>query len=213
MHRTRNRSILFSAGIRPRENSPSKQHRTRRTRRHVMTTIANLRPGCVRYRRMRVVGRQLFGLVAPGIKWRKSQRSIAREERQRVCGADMSTKLNCSALSSLARRCARSTPGSRCYTSSMNETGYKKLVVNEDFTNYSVRLDRRAEDYGTWLQMMLTDSRCLRIRRIIVRCRRRQEAWPRVAAYLQPRKFVRATTSAKARSARPSMPVAQRLAR
>jgi nitrite reductase (NADH) large subunit len=73
-------------------------------------------------------------------------------------GADMSTKLKLLGVDVASLGDAHATsPGARCYTFvDERKQVYKKLVVNEDYSKLlGGVLIGDAEDYGTWLQMML----------------------------------------------------------
>jgi nitrite reductase (NADH) large subunit len=73
-------------------------------------------------------------------------------------GADMSTKLKLLGVDVASLGDAHAaTPGARCYTFvDERKQIYKKLVVNEDYSKLlGGVLIGDAEDYGTWLQMML----------------------------------------------------------
>ena len=101
----------------------------------------------------------VFGLVAPG--YQMAQVCAARlldQAEPSFTGADMSTKLKLLGVdvASLGDAHAAFT-GSRAYTFvDERREIYKKLVVNEDGTRLlGGILVGDAEDYGTWLQMML----------------------------------------------------------
>lgn len=102
---------------------------------------------------------KLFGLVAPGYQMAQvaADRLLGKTDSL-FAGADMSTKLKLLGVDVASIGDAHAaTPGARCYTFvDERKQIYKKLVVNEDYTKLlGGVLIGDADDYGTWLQMML----------------------------------------------------------
>ena len=102
---------------------------------------------------------KLFGLVAPGYQMAAvAAAHIAGKEEPRFQGADMSTKLKLLGIDVASLGDAHGTsPGARTY-SFVDERRqiYKRLVVSDDGQRVlGGILVGDAEDYGTWLQMML----------------------------------------------------------
>jgi nitrite reductase (NADH) large subunit len=102
---------------------------------------------------------KIYGLVAPGYQMAQVVADqLTGKTDSRFIGADMSTKLKLLGVdvASLGDAHAASF-GARCYTFvDERKQVYKKLVVNSDFTRLlGGVLIGDADDYGTWLQMML----------------------------------------------------------
>jgi nitrite reductase (NADH) large subunit len=101
----------------------------------------------------------VFGLVAPGYRMAQvaADTLLGRTDNE-FTGADLSTKLKLLGVDVASLGDAHATtPGARCYTFvDERRQVYRKLVVNESGTRLlGGVLVADAQDYGTWLQMML----------------------------------------------------------
>ncbi len=153
--------ILFSAGIRPRDELAKQAGLAMGERGGIVidnqcqTSDADIYAigECALW------NGKLFGLVAPGYQMAQivADRLLGKLDTL-FAGADMSTKLKLLGVDVASLGDAHATsPGARCYTFvDERKQVYKKLVVNEDYSKLlGGVLIGDAEDYGTWLQMML----------------------------------------------------------
>jgi len=153
--------ILFSAGIRPRDELAKQAGLALGERGGIVidNDCKTSDPDVFAVGECALWGGKLFGLVAPGYQMAQvaADRLLGKSDSA-FAGADMSTKLKLLGVdvASLGDAHAAS-PGARCYTFvDERKQVYKKLVVNSDFTKLlGGVLIGDAEDYGTWLQMML----------------------------------------------------------
>jgi nitrite reductase (NADH) large subunit len=153
--------ILFSAGIRPRDELAKQAGLELGPRGGIVidNNCATSDPDIYAIGECALWNGKLFGLVAPGYQMAQiaADRLLGKTDSL-FAGADMSTKLKLLGVdvASIGDAHAAS-PGSRCYTFvDERKQVYKKLVVNEDYTKLlGGVLIGDAEDYGTWLQMML----------------------------------------------------------
>jgi len=153
--------ILFSAGIRPRDEL-AKQAGIALGERGGIVIDNNCQtsdPDVFAVGECALWGGKLFGLVAPGYQMAQvtADRLLGKSDSC-FAGADMSTKLKLLGVDVASLGDAHAaTPGARCYTFvDERKQVYKKLVVNDDYTKLlGGVLIGDAEDYGTWLQMML----------------------------------------------------------
>jgi nitrite reductase (NADH) large subunit len=153
--------ILFSAGIRPRDELAKQAGLAMGERGGIIidNNCQTSDPDVFAIGECALWGGKLFGLVAPGYQMAQvaADRLLAKTDSA-FAGADMSTKLKLLGVDVASLGDAHAaTPGARCYTFvDERKQVYKKLVVNEDFTKLiGGVLIGDAEDYGTWLQMML----------------------------------------------------------
>jgi nitrite reductase (NADH) large subunit len=153
--------ILFSAGIRPRDEL-AKQAGIAIGERGGIVIDNNCQtsdPDIYAIGECALWNGKLFGLVAPGYQMAQivADRLLGKVDTL-FAGADMSTKLKLLGVDVASLGDAHaSSPGARCYTFvDERKQVYKKLVVNEDYSKLlGGVLIGDAEDYGTWLQMML----------------------------------------------------------
>jgi nitrite reductase (NADH) large subunit len=153
--------ILFSAGIRPRDEL-AKQAGIAMGERGGIVIDNNCQtsdPDIYAIGECALWNGKLFGLVAPGYQMAQivADRLLGKVDTL-FAGADMSTKLKLLGVDVASLGDAHATsPGARCYTFvDERKQVYKKLVVNEDYSKLlGGVLIGDAEDYGTWLQMML----------------------------------------------------------
>ncbi|MBC7982658.1 MAG: nitrite reductase large subunit, partial [Candidatus Obscuribacterales bacterium] len=153
--------IVFSAGIRPRDELAKQAGLTLGERGGIVidNDCRTSDPDIFAIGECALWGGKLFGLVAPGYQMAQvvADRLLDKTDSQ-FAGADMSTKLKLLGVdvASLGDAHAAS-PGARCYTFvDERKQVYKKLVVNQDYSKLlGGVLIGDAEDYGTWLQMML----------------------------------------------------------
>jgi nitrite reductase (NADH) large subunit len=153
--------ILFSAGIRPRDEL-AKQAGIAMGQRGGIVIDNNCQtsdPDIYAIGECALWNGKLFGLVAPGYQMAQivADRLLGKVDTL-FAGADMSTKLKLLGVDVASLGDAHATsPGARCYTFvDERKQVYKKLVVNEDYSKLlGGVLIGDAEDYGTWLQMML----------------------------------------------------------
>jgi nitrite reductase (NADH) large subunit len=153
--------ILFSAGIRPRDEL-AKQSGIAMGQRGGIVIDNNCQtsdPDIYAIGECALWNGKLFGLVAPGYQMAQivADRLLGKVDTL-FAGADMSTKLKLLGVDVASLGDAHATsPGARCYTFvDERKQVYKKLVVNEDYSKLlGGVLIGDAEDYGTWLQMML----------------------------------------------------------
>ncbi len=153
--------ILFSAGIRPRDELAKSSGLTLGDRGGIVIKDDCLTSDLDIY----AIGEcalwsgKIFGLVAPGYQMAQvvADRLLGKNDSS-FTGADMSTKLKLLGVDVASLGDAQAlTTGARCYTFvDERKQIYKKLVVNHDYTRLlGGVLIGDAEDYGTWLQMML----------------------------------------------------------
>jgi nitrite reductase (NADH) large subunit len=153
--------LLFSAGIRPRDEL-AKQAGLKLGERGGIVIDANCvtsDPDIFAIGECALWNGKLFGLVAPGYQMAQvaADRLLGKTDTL-FTGADMSTKLKLLGVDVASIGDAHAvTSGARCYTFvDERKQVYKKLVVNEDYSKLlGGVLIGDAEDYGTWLQMML----------------------------------------------------------
>jgi nitrite reductase (NADH) large subunit len=153
--------IVFSAGIRPRDEL-AKQAGLKLGDRGGIVIDSNCQtsdPDIYSIGECALWNGKLFGLVAPGYQMAQvvADRLLGKTDSL-FGGADMSTKLKLLGVDVASLGDAHAaTVGARCYTFvDERKQIYKKLVVNEDFSRLlGGVLIGDAEDYGTWLQMML----------------------------------------------------------
>ncbi|MGA8706493.1 MAG: nitrite reductase large subunit NirB [Steroidobacteraceae bacterium] len=104
-------------------------------------------------------GGKIYGLVAPGYQMAQIAAAQLRGDEQALFrGADLSTKLKLLGVDVASLGDAHgAVPGARAYSFvDERKQHYKKLVVSEDGQRLlGGILVGDAEDYGTWLQMML----------------------------------------------------------
>jgi nitrite reductase (NADH) large subunit len=153
--------ILFSAGIRPRDELAKQSGITMGERggividNHCVTSD----PDVYAIGECALWSGKLYGLVAPGYQMAQiAADQLLGKTDNFFAGADMSTKLKLLGVDVASLGDAHATtPGARCYTFvDERKQVYKKLVVNDDYTKLlGGVLIGDAEDYGTWLQMML----------------------------------------------------------
>ncbi len=153
--------ILFSAGIRPRDELAKQAGLKLGERGGIVidSHCATSDPDIYAIGECALWNGKLFGLVAPGYQMAQiaADRLLGKTDTL-FAGADMSTKLKLLGVDVASIGDAHAaTPGARCYTFvDERKQIYKKLVVNEDFSKLlGGVLIGDAEDYGTWLQMML----------------------------------------------------------
>jgi nitrite reductase (NADH) large subunit len=153
--------ILFSAGIRPRDELARSSGLKLGERGGIVidNSCMTSDPDVFAIGECALWSGKLFGLVAPGYQMAQivADRLLGKTDST-FAGADMSTKLKLLGVdvASIGDAHAAS-PGSRCYTFiDERKQIYKKMVVNEDFTKLlGGVLVGETDDYGTWLQMML----------------------------------------------------------
>lgn len=153
--------ILFSAGIRPRDELAKQSGLKLGERGGIVidSNCATSDPDIYAIGECALWNGKLFGLVAPGYQMAQvtADRLLGKTDSL-FGGADMSTKLKLLGVDVASIGDAHAaTPGARCYTFvDERKQVYKKLVVNEDYSKLlGGVLIGDAEDYGTWLQMML----------------------------------------------------------
>ncbi len=153
--------ILFSAGIRPRDELAKQAGLTLGARGGIAidSNCATSDPDIYAVGECAVWNGQVFGLVAPGYQMAQIVADrLSGKTDSLFAGADMSTKLKLLGVDVASIGDAHATtPGARCFTFvDERKQLYKKLVVNEDYSKLlGGVLIGDAEDYGTWLQMML----------------------------------------------------------
>ena len=152
--------ILFSAGIRPRDELAKQADLEMGERGGIVINnqCQTSDPDIYAIGECALWNKQIFGLVAPGNQMAKVAVSHLNEGEEQFTGADMSTKLKLLGVdvASIGDAHGR-TPGSRSYTF-VDEVAevYKKLVVSEDGKLLlGAILVGDAEEYGTLLQYML----------------------------------------------------------
>lgn len=152
--------ILFSAGIRPRDELAKQADLEMGERGGIVINnqCQTSDPDIYAIGECALWNKQIFGLVAPGNQMAKVAVSHLNEGEEQFTGADMSTKLKLLGVdvASIGDAHGR-TPGSRSYTF-VDEVAevYKKLVVSEDGKLLlGAILVGEAEEYGTLLQYML----------------------------------------------------------
>jgi nitrite reductase (NADH) large subunit len=153
--------VLFSAGIRPRDELAKASGLAMGERGGVVVDNSCLTsdPSIYAIGECALWGGKIFGLVAPGYQMAQvvADRLLGKSDSA-FTGADMSTKLKLLGVDVASLGDAHaSSMGSRCYTFvDERKQIYKKLVVNHDYTRLlGGVLIGDADDYGTWLQMML----------------------------------------------------------
>lgn len=152
--------ILFSAGIRPRDELAKQCDLELGERGGIVINnqCQTSDPDIYAIGECALWNKQIFGLVAPGNQMAKVAVSHLTAGDEQFTGADMSTKLKLLGVdvASIGDAHGR-TPGSRSYTF-VDEVAevYKKLVVSEDGKLLlGAILVGEAEEYGTLLQYML----------------------------------------------------------
>ncbi|GGK57950.1 nitrite reductase large subunit NirB [Amphritea balenae] len=152
--------ILFSAGIRPRDELARQCDLETGERGGIVINnqCQTSDPDIYAIGECALWNKQIFGLVAPGNQMAKVAVTHLIEGSGSFTGADMSTKLKLMGVdvASIGDAHGR-TPGSRNYTFIDEQTEvYKKLVVSEDNKLLlGAILVGDAEEYGTLLQYML----------------------------------------------------------
>jgi nitrite reductase (NADH) large subunit len=153
--------ILFSAGIRPRDELARASGLAVGDRGGVVIKDDCLTsdPNVYAIGECALWSNKIFGLVAPGYQMAQvvADQLLGKTDSS-FTGADMSTKLKLLGVDVASLGDAQAlTMGARCYTFvDERKQVYKKLVVNHDYTRLlGGVLIGDAEDYGTWLQMML----------------------------------------------------------
>jgi nitrite reductase (NADH) large subunit len=153
--------IVFSAGIRPRDELARSAALTVGDRGGIVIddNCRTSDPNIYAIGECALWNGKLYGLVAPGYQMAQvAAASIGGAADKTFAGADMSTKLKLLGVdvASIGDAHAAS-PGARMY-SFIDERRevYKKLVVTEDGSRLlGAVLVGDAEDYGSWLQIML----------------------------------------------------------
>lgn len=152
--------ILFSAGIRPRDELAREADLELGERGGIAinNSCQTSDPDIYAIGECALWNKQIFGLVAPGYQMAKVAVDHLNGGREQFTGADMSTKLKLMGVdvASIGDAHGR-TPGSINYTF-VDERAevYKKLVVSDDGkTLLGAILVGDAEEYGTLLQYML----------------------------------------------------------
>ena len=156
--------ILFSAGIRPRDDLARESGLALGERggitinNHCQTSEQDIYAigECALW------DNKIFGLVAPGYQMAKvaADHIVANDEPEQFTGADMSTKLKLLGVDVASIGDAHAqTPGAQCYTYINDvEEQYKKLVVSEDGKKLlGAVLVGDTESYGSLLQLCLND--------------------------------------------------------
>ncbi|WP_428034924.1 nitrite reductase large subunit NirB [Amphritea sp.] len=152
--------ILFSAGIRPRDELARQNGLEVGERGGIVinNVCQTSDPSIYAIGECALWNKQIFGLVAPGNQMAKVALSHLLGGADSFTGADMSTKLKLMGVDVASIGDAHgNTPGSRNYTF-VDERAevYKKLVVSEDGKILlGAILVGEAEQYGTLLQYML----------------------------------------------------------
>ncbi|RTE64382.1 nitrite reductase large subunit [Amphritea opalescens] len=152
--------ILFSAGIRPRDELALQSDLEVGERGGIVINnhCQTSDPSIYAIGECALWNKQIFGLVAPGNQMAKVAVSHLTGGSDSFTGADMSTKLKLMGVDVASIGDAHSrTPGARNYTF-VDERAevYKKLVVSADSkTLLGAILVGEAENYGTLLQYML----------------------------------------------------------
>ncbi|WP_417227940.1 nitrite reductase large subunit NirB [Amphritea sp.] len=152
--------ILFSAGIRPRDELARQSGLEVGERGGIVINnhCQTSDPAIYAIGECALWNKQIFGLVAPGNQMAKVAVSHLRGGNDSFTGADMSTKLKLMGVDVASIGDAHSrTPGARNYTFvDEREAVYKKLVVSDDGKQLlGAILVGEAENYGTLLQYML----------------------------------------------------------
>ncbi|HWU68517.1 MAG TPA: nitrite reductase large subunit NirB [Stenotrophobium sp.] len=153
--------ILFSAGIRPRDELARAAgiEVGERGGIRINDRCQTSDPDIYAIGECALWGGKIFGLVAPGYQMAMTAADHAlRGDGEAFTGADMSTKLKLLGVDvASVGDCHAATPGSRTYAFSDEiKQVYKKLVVSEDHkVLLGAVLVGDAEEYGTLLQMML----------------------------------------------------------
>ncbi|WP_290704557.1 nitrite reductase large subunit NirB [Amphritea sp.] len=152
--------ILFSAGIRPRDELARQCELEVGERGGIVINnyCQTSDPAIYAIGECALWNKQIFGLVAPGNQMAKVTVSHLTNGPDSFTGADMSTKLKLMGVDVASIGDAHSrTPGARNYSFVDEREGiYKKLVVSEDGkTLLGAILVGDAEQYGTLLQYML----------------------------------------------------------
>ncbi len=152
--------ILFSAGIRPRDELAKQCDLQVGERGGIVINnqCQTSDPDIYAIGECALWQQQIFGLVAPGYQMAKVAVSHLNGGAELFTGADMSTKLKLLGVdvASIGDAHAR-TPGARSYTFvDERDEIYKKIVVSEDGKLLlGAILVGQAEEYGTLLQYML----------------------------------------------------------
>ncbi|MEH6578963.1 MAG: nitrite reductase large subunit NirB [Amphritea sp.] len=152
--------ILFSAGIRPRDELAKQCDLELGERGGIVINnqCQTSDPDIYAIGECALWNKQIFGLVAPGYQMAKVAVSNLTQGNDQFTGADMSTKLKLMGVdvASIGDAHGR-TPGSRSYTFvDERDEIYKKIVVSEDGKILlGAILVGDAEEYGTLLQYML----------------------------------------------------------
>ncbi|MBR9867794.1 MAG: nitrite reductase large subunit [Oceanospirillales bacterium] len=152
--------ILFSAGIRPRDELARQSELEVGERGGIVINnyCQTSDPAIYAIGECALWNKQIFGLVAPGNQMAKVAVSHLTGGSDNFTGADMSTKLKLMGVDVASIGDAHGqTPGARNYTFvDEREEIYKKLVVSEDGKILlGAILVGDAEQYGTLLQYML----------------------------------------------------------
>lgn len=152
--------ILFSAGIRPRDELARQSDLEVGERGGIVINnhCQTSDPAIYAIGECALWNKQIFGLVAPGNQMAKVAVSHLTGGNDSFTGADMSTKLKLMGVDVASIGDAHSrTPGARNYSFvDEREEIYKKLVVSADGkTLLGAILVGEAENYGTLLQYML----------------------------------------------------------
>lgn len=152
--------ILFSAGIRPRDELARQSGLEVGERGGIVINnhCQTSDPAIYAIGECALWNKQIFGLVAPGNQMAKVAVSHLSGGNDSFTGADMSTKLKLMGVDVASIGDAHSrTPGARNYTFvDEREAVYKKLVVSDDGKQLlGAILVGEAENYGTLLQYML----------------------------------------------------------
>ncbi|MBU2966935.1 nitrite reductase large subunit NirB [Amphritea sp. 2_MG-2023] len=152
--------ILFSAGIRPRDELARQSELEVGERGGIVINnhCQTSDPSIYAIGECALWNKQIFGLVAPGNQMAKVAVSHLTGGADSFTGADMSTKLKLMGVDVASIGDAHSrTPGARNYSFvDEREEVYKKLVVSADGKQLlGAILVGEAENYGTLLQYML----------------------------------------------------------
>jgi NAD(P)H-dependent nitrite reductase large subunit len=199
--------IVFSAGIRPRDEL-ARQRPDGRARRHRdRQQLPDLDPHVYAIGECALWDGKIFGLVAPGYDMARVAARHLRGEASEFAGADMSTKLKLMGVDVASIGDPHGNePGSRSYQfTDERKQIYKKIVVSEcgKFLLGGVLVGDAAE-YGTLLQMMLNRIELPESPEFLILPPPTARPSPRWAPTRcrTARRSARATTSARARSAR-----------
>ncbi|TXI05610.1 MAG: nitrite reductase large subunit [Rhizobium sp.] len=153
--------ILFSAGIRPRDELAKSSGLKLGERGGIVINdfCQTSDPDVYAIGECALWGGKIFGLVAPGYQMAMNAADHALgKSSDSFTGADMSTKLKLMGVDvASVGDCHAATPGSRTYIFSDEiKQVYKKLVISSDHKLLlGAVLVGEAEEYGTLLQMML----------------------------------------------------------